>query len=323
MRKYMFRQKVKALLSFLCILILLPYIVTVFLNGSDLSDPGKIRAAYVRYTDGSQVRQVLWEEYFVGVMAKEISAECELETLKAQAVVLRTSLYQELENSEEKEFKTGYFSIQELKKKWGSDFREYYNKILKAIQETESNVLYFNGEYAFLPFHQSSCGKTRSAAEIWGKEEYPYLTSKECPKDKEAEEEIHVYRISCQEIQKTFQADFVALQEASEEPLSFADFEIISTDSAGYVTEIKIRGTTLSGEKFRQELGLASSAFSLKEEEPNGLVITTSGNGHGFGMSQWTADEMAKSGKNYEEILSYFFEGTNLEDAGEIFTKLE
>ena len=40
-------------------------------------------------------------------------------------------------------------------------------------------------------------------------------------------------------------------------------------------------------------------------------------------MSQWTANEMAKEGKTYEEILSYFFEGTNLTDGGEIFSKLE
>ncbi len=29
-----------------------------------------------------------------------------------------------------------------------------------------------------------------------------------------------------------------------------------------------------------------------------------------IGMSEWTAQEMAKDGKNYEEILQYFYEGT-------------
>ena len=47
------------------------------------------------------------------------------------------------------------------------------------------------------------------------------------------------------------------------------------------------------------------------------------GKGHGLGMSQWTANEMAKEGKTFEEILQNFFEGTNLTDGGEIFTKIE
>ncbi|MSD06347.1 stage II sporulation protein D, partial [Eubacterium sp. am_0171] len=41
------------------------------------------------------------------------------------------------------------------------------------------------------------------------------------------------------------------------------------------------------------------------------------------GMSQWPANEMAKEGKSCEEILQNFFEGTNLADGGEIFTKIE
>ena len=40
-------------------------------------------------------------------------------------------------------------------------------------------------------------------------------------------------------------------------------------------------------------------------------------------MSQWTANEMAKEGKTYEEILEYFFEGTELTDGGDIQQKFQ
>ena len=63
--------------------------------------------------------------------------------------------------------------------------------------------------------------------------------------------------------------------------------------------------------QFRDALKLPSSSFSFYES-PHGLKIATVGKGHGFGMSQWTAQEMAKDGKNYEEILQYFYEGTEL-----------
>ena len=42
------------------------------------------------------------------------------------------------------------------------------------------------------------------------------------------------------------------------------------------------------------------------------MKITTTGNGHGMGMSLCTAGKMDEEGKTYEEILSFFFEGTEL-----------
>lgn len=324
MEKYIFRQKVKSLLSFLCILVLLPYVVTVFMNGSKITSAGNVKAAYIYFNNGERQQQVLWEEYFVGVLAKEIAADIELEALKAQAVILRTSLYQELEQTKGNEVSMEYWSKEELEKKWGINYAEYYDKFQKAIRDTAGEVLMFNGSYAMVPFHQSSNGTTRNASEVWGTQEYPYLTMKECPEDKEAEEELHIYRLPYQEIQEKCQADFVAVEEeTAKRPLTFADFEIKEVDSAGYVTKLRIRNTILSGEQFRQSLALASSAFSIKDGEDDELVLTATGNGHGLGMSQWSANKMAEKGNHYSDILAYFFEGIILEDAGEIFTKLE
>lgn len=35
-------------------------------------------------------------------------------------------------------------------------------------------------------------------------------------------------------------------------------------------------------------------------------------------MSQWTANELAKNGQNYKEILEFFFEGTTITNSEEI-----
>ena len=40
--------------------------------------------------------------------------------------------------------------------------------------------------------------------------------------------------------------------------------------------------------------------------------------GHGLGMSQYTANEMAKEGHDASAILEYFFEGTELKEVAEI-----
>ena len=198
-----------------------------------------------------------------------------------------------------------------------------YKKLKKAMDETGNQVLYYNDTYAMVPFHQASNGKTRSGQEVLGNEDCPYLAVKECPKDKEAEDEMHVYNMEYKEIQAKCQPFLVAVdKENAEKTYSFSDFEIQAYDSAGYVSQMRIGDTVCSGEQFREALSLASSAFSLQEAD-GGLRITTMGKGHGLGMSQWTANEMAKEGKSCEEILQNFFEGTNLTDGGEIFSKIE
>ena len=89
-------------------------------------------------------------------------------------------------------------------------------------------------------------------------------------------------------------------------------FEIKSKDSAGYVSELEIGETVCTGDQFRDALSLPSSAFSLNESGKDDIKITTTGKGHGLGMSLWTAEQMAEEGKDCEEILSFFFEGTEL-----------
>lgn len=108
----------------------------------------------------------------------------------------------------------------------------------------------------------------------------------------------------------------------SQKALKFEDFEIQEKDSAGYVSKFRIGNTVCSGDEFRDALSLASSAFSIQEES-GGLKITTMGKGHGLGMSQWTANELAKNGQNYKEILEFFFEGTTITNSEEILEKPE
>ena len=322
-------QKLKSFGSFLLILLLLPYVVTVFIHGADMKAGGRESGCFVKIkaVDGEgkeQIYEVPWEDYFLGVLGREIPEECEPEFLKAQAVLIRTKIYQTLDSGEEKVLTECYLSPEELKKKLSSsDYKVTYEDLETAMRETENQVLYYQDTYAWVPFHQSGNGMTRSAQEVLGTDQYPYLVLKECPLDKEAEDEMQITTYEYREVQSKCQAFLVAVEKSeAETTYGFSDFEIISYDSAGYVSEMRIGETTCTGDQFRDALSLASSAFSLKDADGR-LRITTMGKGHGLGMSQWTANEMAKEGKSYEEILQYFFEGTSLTDGGEIFTKIE
>lgn len=289
------RNKIKLFFAFLIILFLLPYIISVFINGKN--------AVQGADSDNASV-------YLAGILAGETDGGYEIEALKAQAVVLRTELYRT--EKEKQTILDKCLTQTQMKKKWGPKYEENLKKCQQAAQETKGIVLWYHETFAWAPFHQSSNGKTRDVQEVLGNADYPYITAKECPLDKAAEDEIQVHLIEYKEIQKRCREFLVAEeQKKAENGYGYEDFEIQEWDSSGYVRKMRIGETICTGDQFRDALKLPSSSFSFYEG-PHGLKIATVGKGHGFGMSQWTAQEMAKDGKNYEEILQYFYEGTEL-----------
>ena len=289
------RNKIKSFFAFLIILFLLPYIISVFINGKN--------AVQGADSDNASV-------YLAEMLAGETDGGCEIEALKAQAVVLRTELYRT--EKEKQTLLDKCLTQTQMKKKWGTKYEENLEKCQQAAQETKGIVLWYHETFAWAPFHQSSNGKTRDVQEVLGNADYPYITAKECPLDKAAEDEIQVHLIEYKEIQKRCREFLVAEeQKKAENGYGYEDFEIQEWDSSGYVRKMRIGETICTGDQFRDALQLPSSSFSFYES-PHGLKIATVGKGHGFGMSQWTAQEMAKDGKNYEEILQYFYEGTEL-----------
>ena len=289
------RNKIKLFFAFLIILFLLPYIISVFINGKN--------AVQGADSDNASV-------YLAEMLAGETDGGCEIEALKAQVVVLRTELYRT--EKEKQTLLDKCLTQTQMKKKWGTKYEENLKKCQQAVQETKGIVLWYHETFAWAPFHQSSNGKTRDVQEVLGNADYPYITAKECPLDKAAEDEIQVHLIEYKEIQKRCREFLVAEeQKKAENGYGYEDFEIQEWDSSGYVRKMRIGETICTGDQFRDALKLPSSSFSFYEG-PHGLKIATVGKGHGFGMSQWTAQEMAKDGKNYEEILQYFYEGTEL-----------
>lgn len=289
------RNKIKLFFAFLIILFLLPYIISVFINGKN--------AVQGADSDNASV-------YLAEMLAGETDGGCEIEALKAQAVVLRTELYRT--EKEKQTLLDKCLTQTQMKKKWGTKYEENLKKCQQAVQETKGIVLWYHETFAWTPFHQSSNGKTRDVQEVLGNADYPYITAKECPLDKAAEDEIQVHLIEYKEIQKRCREFLVAEeQKKAENGYGYEDFEIQEWDSSGYVRKMRIGETICTGDQFRDALKLPSSSFSFYEGS-HGLKIATVGKGHGFGMSQWTAQEMAKDGKNYEEILQFFYEGTEL-----------
>lgn len=274
-------QRIKKIFAILIIIVLLPYIITIFMNGGNALDTEE--------TDGTNE---LLKAHCIGVLAKEVSSDYEDEMLKAQAVLVRTTIYKEVEELGEAFLEQeGLGDISDIDSMW-------YKKLEKVWDETAGQVIMYDGKLALVPFHQVSNGKTRDGKEALGSEDYPYLQVRECPKDVAADNQM--------------ESKFIEVKGA----------KVTSVDSAGYALTVTVGEETVSGESFRDTYGLSSSCFELQEFEANTRVITK-GVGHGLGLSQYTANEMAKEGQGYKEILQYFFVGTEIKEVAEILWDVE
>lgn len=318
------RRKLDKIMLAVSIIVILPYMVTVLINGKSIRANGDNSPLYVKVQVGNVQKKVLWEEYFIGVLAKEIDVTYGDEALKAQAILTRTNLYRKIEENKDIVFPGDYMTYPEMKNLWGeTDAEKAYKRLKKITKETDDKAILYEGKLASASFHQLSNGSTRNGNEVLGGENYPYLKAKECPKDVEAGLQLQTLTLTYDEVKEYCQPFLAAVEkEEADRAFTFADFEIKSSDQAGYVTKIRIGNDVYPGEEFRNALKLPSSCFTLQEQDGD-LKITTKGVGHGIGMSQYTANEMAKEGKTYEEILQYFFEGVEIKEVAEILLNIE
>ena len=68
---------------------------------------------------------------------------------------------------------------------------------------------------------------------------------------------------------------------------------------------------------------LPSAYFELNVKSGKAVQIQGKGYGHGVGMSQNGANEMAREGYGWQEILNYFFKDITLEMVGNNLSKRE
>ncbi len=256
-------------------------------------------------------------DYLFGVVAAEMPASFELEALKAQAVAARTyTLSKEGIISEIHPDATlctsvsccqAYITPEEAMESWGEDGTLYSQKIAQAIEETDGLVLYYEGELIEALYHSSSSGQTVDAVEVWGND-VPYLVGVDSPEGEDVPNWESSVTITAQEFQDLIQAQYPN-----------ADFsgdigswcQITSTNSAGGVDTITVGGVLIQGTTLRTLLGLRSTYFSITITEDT-LTFWVTGYGHGVGMSQYGAHQMALEGAPYEEILMWYYTGVTL-----------
>ena len=308
------RYKLEKLGCYILIIVLLPYIVTVFLNGpviatTEQNEEMRVKVQ-VHNENGSmegESMDILLRDYGIGILAREIPATYETEALKAQAIMVRTKIYKEMqENGSDTVFEEEFFTKSEMEDAWGvAKYMKYYDKLENAWEETKGQVLMYDEEFIDTQFFSLINGNTRYCNYVLVKY-YTYLKIKDCPLDIEAAEHLQT---------KTLDMNVYGQEDSKQKEK--IDIEILSLDTAGYVLKVRVGDEEVSGEEFRKNFNLASSCFSVHEYEGK-IRITTRGVGHGIGLSQNTANKMAGEGKSFEEILKYFYDGCEIKEIADV-----
>ena len=144
-------------------------------------------------------------------------------------------------------------------------------------------------------YFSMSNGKTENSQTVFNEE---LFTSVDSPYEKELPNFQITKTISEDELKKVLN-------------ITNIEIEKIEKNDTDHVKSIIVSGNAFTGIEFRKMLNLRSTDF-YKLKKDNSYEITTKGYGHGVGMSQYGANEMAKLGYNYKEIVDHYYQNTEI-----------
>ena len=272
--------------------------------------------------DGDTTEQMTLERYLTGVVRGEMPASFEMEALRAQAAAERSYVYYQLaagrkDAHPDADFCTdhtccsAYLSETAAREKWGGDFAPWNTRVEQAVSDTDGQVVLYNGRPILAVFHSSSAGRTAAAGDVWSGD-LPYLVSVDSP---EGEETVPNYYSTV-----TFTA-----AEAKEKLLAAHPelklsgtpdrwFGAAAENDSGRVETVSVGGTDIEGTELRRIFGLRSACFTVAADSES-VTFRVTGYGHGVGMSQYGANQLAREGKTWQEILEWYYTGATVGNA--------
>ena len=244
------------------------------------------------------INHVNVDDYLYSVVGSEMPSSWPQEALRSQAVAARSYALYHHSKARGQDFDLNSTQSSQVYKGLQGEAPSTQS----AVNATRGKVLTHGGRVIEAVFHSSSGGHTENSEHVWSKA-VPYL--KGVP---DFDQNAPVY---------SWRTQF-SLEEVGERigyPGIIDAVEVLSRTPQGRVNRMTIIGNegtlTITGNTFRQKLGLRSTKFDLAVS-PTSISVAGNGFGHGIGMSQWGARGMAERGHDYDEILTHFYNGTRL-----------
>ena len=294
-------------------LLVIPYILTMIMTGvtgrENLEETFQ-SGIQIQVGEGELQEEIDLEDYVIGVMASQIPADYEIEALKGQAVIQRTNILNEMEREKTtsaKDLPFSYLSLDNMKEQWGEkNWEDYYARLKSATSQTKGIYMTYDGEYIEAYYHAVSIGTTVSAKELIGKE-IAYLQSVDSNQDVESKDYMSIQSFSYEDVKKVLLEHEITV---TEEEIK-NNLKIETKTKLGYVTLLSIGKKEIKGEEWQEWFSLPSTNFYFEDYEGK-LRIISLGKGRGLGLSQYGANELAKTGVTYQEILEHYYQEITL-----------
>ncbi|WP_288262420.1 SpoIID/LytB domain-containing protein [uncultured Prochlorococcus sp.] len=292
------------------------------------------------YGTWTLIQKIDFDDYLEGVLPYEIGPNSPLEALKAQAVIARTWGI----------FNSDRFNMDKYHLCISTQCQVYKppkiknKKVQKAINSTSNLILTYDNQPINAFYHGSNGGLSATANESWQIKNYPYFKTiidgsksinnifslpissesdlnnfLDFDREKFYGSNHSLFRwnrkISSLNIkEKLIKNRLVNINE------NVLELNVIERGSSGRVTKLEIQtdkvnqSIVLVKDDIRRVLSfIPSNLFTINKLSDDLWLFRGGGFGHGVGLSQSGAIEMAELGFSYEQILNHYYRNAKLE----------
>ena len=293
---------------------------TTALPTAQTAEEKKGEEILVCFAASGAVEGVPLKEYVIGVVAGEMPALYETEALRAQAAASLNLARLALLDGPSERLGGGHISSSsteaqaylteaQMRDKWGADFDVYYARIAEAVEAVFDYEIVYENTLCQTCFHALSAGKTENSENVW-ESAVPYLTAVDSNFDTTADN----YSVSVQLHADTFAEGLQPYGFAPTQTARLWLGESTYSDS-GTLLALQVGNITVSGADLRKAFGLRSAAVDVIYEDGE-FILTAKGYGHGVGMSQYGAQQLALQGKTWQEIIKHYYTGVEIRKRG-------
>ena len=286
--------------------------------------------------DGTQtaINTIDLEDYLCSVISSEMNANSPMELLKAHAVISRSWAIRAMQKPNH----DGFHVCADDHCQRYEGLRRMNERAVQAVRETTGQVLTYNGEICDCRYYKCCGGRTEIWRTCWEDIDVPYIQSVECNYCNLTSHSAAVSRLTSilndydqetkdfRDWRVTYTAEELSEIIRTKSGIDFGeiiDLIPLKRGASGRIYELKIVGTKhtdIIGKELKIRLWLSrtclySSWFEVEKSIQSSAVrfqLSGHGWGHGAGLCQIGAAVMASEGHKYEEILNYYYVGSQL-----------
>ncbi len=262
-------------------------------------------------SEGGRIVEVPAEQYVAAVLAGEASEFRNDEALKAMAVAART--YAARFRSRHAAEGFDFCSTTHCQRAILGGAR---GRFQKAAEETRGQLLWFHSRPALAVYSANCGGMVEAVGAVWPGEQAPYLSVHPDPYCRVSQQAHWHYEISASALARAL----IAVRLLA--PPDLNRVIVLRRTSSGRVRTLSLAGANrsrlITASSFRFATGrtlgwntLRSELYTVRSRDGK-ISFEGRGEGHGVGLCQDGADEMAAQGKTYKDILRFYYPGTSI-----------